>query len=338
MKRKMMMSTLISMLCALVWIATVNAEAVSDFSMKTSDIESANGQFTITLSGKNIKDLYAYEAKFNFDPSLLEVVKAETTIKGFSVSPVIKGNLVTIAHTKIGDVSGEKGDLDITTITFKAKKPGASKVEWTSIKILDQDLKNQTFAPNKSAVFTKIFGDIVKHWAKADIMEMVSKGVVQGIDNDHFAPDKNITRAEFAALISRALNLKKGTSQPFGDVKSGVWYEDTVKSAYAAGIINGVTSKAFAPNKNITREEMSTMLMRAKAYASGVSEDKLPTASLKNFQDEGKISEWAKKSAGFAISSGLMKGRTTKLFAPRENATRAESAVVIKRLLAGAKS
>ncbi|MEC0089701.1 S-layer homology domain-containing protein [Paenibacillus macquariensis] len=335
MKRKMMMSTLICMLCTMVWITTTNAETVSDFAMNTSDIESVNGQFTITLNGKNIKDLYAYEAKFNFDPNVLEVVKAETTIKGFSVSPVIKGNVVTIAHTKIGNVDGQKGNMDITKITFKAKKAGSSAVKWTSFRILDHNLKDQSFTLDKSATFTKIFSDIVGHWAKANIMEMVSKDVVQGVDSDHFAPNKNITRAEFAALISRALKLKEGTNQPFADVKSGVWYEKTVKSAYAAGIITGISSKEFSPNKSITREEMTTMLMRAKSYASGTKVETLPNVSLKKFNDEGKISEWAKGSVGFAISSGLMEGRSESVFAPKEHATRAESAIVIKRLLSG---
>ncbi len=331
----MMMSTLICMLCTMVWITTINAEAVSDFSMNTSDIESVNGQFTITLNGKNIKDLYAYEAKFNFDPNLMEVVKAETTIKGFSVSPVIKGNVVTIAHTKIGNVDGQKGNMDITKITFKAKKAGSSAVKWTSFRILDHNLKDQSFTLDKSATFTRIFSDIAGHWAKANIMEMVTKGVVTGVDNDHFAPNKNVTRAEFAALISRALKLKEGTKQPFGDVKAGAWYYDTLKSAYDAGIITGISSNVFAPNKSITREEMTTMLMRAKSYTTGTKVEALPNFSLKKFNDEGKISEWAKGSVGFAISSGLMEGRSGSLFAPKEHATRAEAAVVIKRLLAG---
>ncbi|TXK77826.1 hypothetical protein [Paenibacillus sp. N3.4] len=63
--------------------------------------------------GQNLKDLYAYEVKFIFDPDKLEVVKAESNIKGFSVSPIIKNNEITIAHTKIGNVEGEKGNLAI---------------------------------------------------------------------------------------------------------------------------------------------------------------------------------------------------------------------------------
>lgn len=334
MKRKSFTLALICTLCSSMWLNTVQAEKVSDFEMKTSATESANSTFTVTLKGKDIQDLYAYEAKFNFDPKVLEIVKAETKIKGFSVSPIVKNNEITIAHTKIGNVSGEKGNLDIATITFKAKKAGTTAVKWTALKMLDRNLKDQEFTPNQSSEFTKIFSDIVGHWAKKDIMEMVTKGVVEGMDADNFAPNKNITRAQFAALIARALDLKEGAgSNPFTDVKSGVWYEDTVKKAYAAGIISGMSKTKFAPDKSITREEMTTMLMRAKAYASGVKVDSLATGSTSSFKDDNKISPWAKKSVGFALKSGLMKGRTQTTFAPKASATRAESASVIKRLL-----
>lgn len=334
MKRKSFTLAIICSLCSSMWLNTVSAEKVSDFEMKQSATESANSTFTVTLTGKDIQDLYAYEAKFNFDPKVLEIVKAETKIKGFSVSPIVKDNEITIAHTKIGNVNGEKGNLDIATITFKAKKAGTTAVKWTALKMLDRNLKDQEFTPNKSSEFTKIFSDIVGHWAKKDIMEMVTKGVVEGMDADNFAPNKNITRAQFAALISRALDLKEGSgTNPFTDVKSGVWYEDTVKKAYAAGIISGMSKTKFAPDKSITREEMTTMLMRAKAYASGVKVDSLASGSTSAFKDDSKISSWAKKSVGFALKSGLMKGRTQTTFAPKASATRAESASVIKRLL-----
>ncbi|WP_169082325.1 S-layer homology domain-containing protein [Paenibacillus sp. PL91] len=336
MYRKILLNTLICTIGSMLLMTAAGAEKASDFVMRSSVKESAHAQFTITLSGENMKDLYAYEAKFKFDPEQLEVVKAESSFKGFSVSPIIKNNEITFAHTKIGNVKGEAGNMEISTITFKAKKAGTAKVNWTSMKIIDHDLKDQAFTLKESIDFTKIFSDIAGHWAKDDIMQMVDKNIVEGIDNDRFAPNNHVTRAQFAALIARALELKAGSGKnPFADVKAGSWYEDTVKSAYAAGIINGITSQTFAPDKSITREEMSVMLMRAKAYAAGVKVDSLKAGSLKGFKDEGEISEWAKKSAGFAIASGLLKGRTASAFAPKKQTTRAESAVVIKRLLAG---
>ncbi|WP_136606245.1 S-layer homology domain-containing protein [Paenibacillus dokdonensis] len=338
MLRKSLIIALFCTFCSSTWLASAHAETASDFQMKASSKESSDSTFTITLKGSNIKDLYAYEVKFKIDPSELEVVKAETKIKGYSVSPIVKNNEVTIAHTKIGNVDGDKGDMDIATITFKAKKAGSSKVEWISMKMLDKNLKDQVITPGQSTTFMKIFKDIASHWAKDDIMQMVDQKIVEGMDSDRFAPNNNVTRAQFAALITRALDLKDGDGKnPFTDVKSGAWYEETVKKAYSAGIVSGMTSNTFAPDQSISREEMTVMLMRAKAAAQGVKADDLPGGTSSSFKDSGKISSWAQKSVGFAISTGLMKGRTETTFAPKEHATRAESAVVIKRLLASGK-
>lgn len=322
-------------LCSSLWFSIVHAEKVSDFEMTPSSVESVEATFTVTLKGKSIQDLYAYEAKLNFDPNALEIVKAETKIKGFSVSPIVKDDEITIAHTKIGNVNGEKGDMDIATVTFKAKKARTSSIKWTAIKLLDRDLKDQQFAlDNQSIEFTKIFSDITGHWAKADIMEMVTKGIVEGMNADTFAPNQNITRAQFATLLVRALNLSEDSgTNPYTDVKSGVWYEESVKKAYSAGIVSGLSKTTFAPDKSITREEMTMMLMRAKAYTSGVKVDSLTSGATNIFKDDSKISPWAKESVGFAIDSGLMKGRSQTSFAPKASATRAESASVIKRLL-----
>jgi len=338
MLRKSIMIALICTFCSSAWLASADAEAAADFKMKASSTESSDSTFTVTLKGSNLKDLYAYEVKLKVNPDELEVVKAETNIKGYSVSPIVKKDEVTFAHTKIGNVAGEKGDVEIATMTFKAKKAGTANIEWTSMKMLDKNLKDQVIAPGQSATYMKIFKDIAGHWAKDDIMQMVDRNIVEGMDNEHFAPGSNVTRAQFAALIARALDLKDGNGKtPFSDVISGAWYEDTVKKAYAAGIVNGLSDTKFAPDQNITREEMTTMLMRASAFVLGVKADSLSGGSTDMFKDAGKISSWAKKSVGFAISAGLMKGRTDTVFAPKEHATRAESAVVVKRLLSAGK-
>ncbi|WP_167357099.1 S-layer homology domain-containing protein [Paenibacillus pectinilyticus] len=337
MKRKTILVTLICNLYgSFVLIAPTYAEDASKFAMTTSDTESVSGEFTITLKGQNIQDLYAYEAKLSFDTSKLEVVKADTKIAGFSVSPIVKDNVVTFAHTKVGNVDGEKGDLDIGTITFKAKKVGSSNIKWTSMKIVDHVLKNQAYTLDDSTVFTKIFSDLAGHWAKSDIMMMVDKNIVEGMDDDHFEPDTNVTRAQFATLLSKALNLKETTvKNPFTDVATGSWYENAVKNAYAAGIIDGISNNEFAPEKNITREEMTAMLIRAKSQATGTKVEDMTVNTSIHFNDEDAVSVWAQKVVNLAVGSGLMNGRTDQIFAPQEHANRAEAVVVLKRLLAG---
>ncbi|MDU0199665.1 S-layer homology domain-containing protein [Paenibacillus sp. MAH-36] len=334
MKHKLIWSAVVCTLCSAITFTTAAfAEDASQFTMSTSDTEST-GEFTVTLKGEQLADLFAYEAKFSIDASKLEVVKAETKIEGFSISPIVKDNEVTIAHTKIGKVDGEKGDVILGTITFKAKKVGTTNVKWTSLKTVDHTLKNQIFTMNASQDFTKIFSDLAGHWAKPDIMEMVGKQIVEGMDDDHFAPDTNVTRAQFATLIAKVMNLKDSAGQtPFDDVASGSWYESTVKKAYAAGLIDGISEHEFAPEKNITREEMTAMLIRAKAQAAGIKVQDMPANGEIPFQDEAEVSEWAKPFVQLAVEEGLMNGRSDQAFAPQEHASRAEAVVVLKRLL-----
>ncbi|WP_339319642.1 S-layer homology domain-containing protein [Paenibacillus sp. FSL R10-2734] len=333
MNRKYMIYGLAVTICSMLWLTPASAQSASDFKLKTSIKESTDTQFTITLSGEKIEDLYAYETKLSFDPERLELVKAKTDIEGFSVSPIVNNGEITFAHTKIGKVKGEKGNLDITTLTFKTKKAGTSELKWTGMKIVDQNLKSQMLSPNLTVGYTKLFTDIKGHWAKTDIMEMVDRGVISGMNVDIFAPNNKLTRAQFAKMIADGLKIKEGASNPFKDVKQGSWYEEAVKRAYAAGIVTGISADKFQPEKEITREEMAVMLVRAKAHGLGVKPDTLKAGKLPVYTDDSSISEWARTSLAVAVESKLMKGRSAKLLAPKGNTTRAESAVVLKRLL-----
>jgi N-acetylmuramoyl-L-alanine amidase len=338
MKRTKILATIACSLSLAIAATPSYAKDAVQFDLSASGTESVNGEFTVTLKGQDIQDLYGYEVKLGIDANNVEIIKAATEITGFSVSPMVKDNEVTFAHTKIGRVDGEKGNLDIGTITFKAKKAGATNIKWNSVKIVDHNLSSQTFTPNESVRFTKIFSDLADHWAKSDVMLMVDKKVVEGMDDDHFAPDTNVTRAQFATLLTKALNLQAGTGQnPFEDVTSGSWYEDTVKKAYTAGLINGVADNKFAPMQNITREEMTAMLIRAKAYATGTKVEDMSITGSIHFSDAAAVSEWAKKTVALAVDFGFMNGRTDQEFAPQEHASRAEAVVVLKRLTVGLK-
>lgn len=313
------------------------AETASSFLLTAN--KPVDGRITVTMSGTNIKDLYGYEARFTFNPDQLELAEAKSKLEGFSVSPIIKNNEIIVAHTKIGNVTGENGDILIGTLVFKIKKHGTSSVKWESIKAVNHNLLDQTYSVGKSVSVNsaaKSFLDLEGHWAKADIELLASKGIIEGMDEEHFVPEAPVTRAQFAAMISRALNLNltANTKQsPFSDVAPTSWYKDVVNSSYTAGIIQGITETSFVPQKDITREEMAVMIVRAKLYYEGSTLEKsVPTKSLK-FDDVNTISDWALKHVQLAFSSGIVNGRTDHLFVPQGHATRAEAAVMIKRMM-----
>lgn len=175
------------------------------------------------------------------------------------------------------------------------------------------------------------FKDIESHWAKEAIEALVAKGIIKGQAEDRFNPNGKITRAEFTALIVRLFDLKLGDTEQninFVDVKTGNWYYDIVKIGSQQGIVKGVGSEQFAPNKEITREQMVTILM--KALKTKVQLDnEIQGIDMAKFQDRAEISEWAMEYVSEAVKRSIVKGKTDTLLDPKGLATRAESAAMI---------
>lgn len=179
------------------------------------------------------------------------------------------------------------------------------------------------------------FSDIKSHWAKSDIEQLASKLLVKGNTAGSFRPDQAINRAEFTALIARALGLELTNGESaFSDVAASSWYATAVNAAVKAGIVTGRTASSFAPNDTISREEMSAMIGRALAFVGQQPNVTAKQAELLSaFTDGGAISAWAQDSVAQMADSGIMKGGADGNFNPQANATRAEAVVTLKRLL-----
>lgn len=174
-----------------------------------------------------------------------------------------------------------------------------------------------------------MFKDMENHWAKKDVEEMAARKLVNGVDAENFAPQNPVTRAQFAALLSRALKLTdSAVAASFTDVKEGAWYEKEVNAAAKAGIVMGA-DQMFRPEDKITRQEMALMIMRAYTFAGGKAVEKKEMT----FTDKEMISSWAVEGVQNAYSLGILKGNPAGAFEPMKNATRAESVVVLKGLL-----
>ncbi|BBI36344.1 S-layer homology domain-containing protein [Cohnella abietis] len=181
--------------------------------------------------------------------------------------------------------------------------------------------------------YDKQFADLpITHWASHAIKTLAAKYVVSGVDGNSFKPDGLTTRAEFTAMLVRAFNLKavKETA-PFKDIVSDAWYAEAVRTAYAAGLIQGVADDKFTPNAQITREQMATLLVRASEYAK--HELTSDNDGLNSYQDRGNVSGWATEAVNKAIQSGLMNGKKAGYFSPSDKVTRAETAQAIWNLL-----
>jgi len=125
-------------------------------------------------------------------------------------------------------------------------------------------------------------------------------------------------------------NPAKGS---FEDVATNTWYYSYVETAAKAGIVTGYKGN-FTPDLPINREEIVAMVVRAMGLsqdAASLTGEEL--AKLLPYKDSGKISDWAVKSIAMAGKKGIVKGVSADSFAPLENATRAQAAVMLKRML-----
>ncbi|NJJ41629.1 S-layer homology domain-containing protein [Paenibacillus apii] len=179
------------------------------------------------------------------------------------------------------------------------------------------------------------FNDIanVQSWAGRQIQVIAAKGAIEGVGGGKFAPKKGVTRAEFAKMLIRALNLENSLAvSTFGDVKKTDWFAPYVAVAAEKGIINGRGASKFDPNATITRAEMATMISRALKSVNNLKDSGTTATALSVFSDSAKISPSLKDGVAFAASKGLIIGNAGK-FNPNSTATRAEAAVIIYRTI-----
>lgn len=178
----------------------------------------------------------------------------------------------------------------------------------------------------------KTFNDITNHWSKMNVEKLAARNIAFGKDENTFAPNDFVTRAEFAVMITRALGIteEEGTIN-FDDVKG--WFEEDISTAYEAGLINGRSDGKFYPNDRIQRKDMAVMIHNAIKFANKEVTVKNIEKVLSMFADSAEIDEYAKESTAICTDAGIIMGRDTKEFDPDENATRAEASAIIERML-----
>jgi hypothetical protein len=183
----------------------------------------------------------------------------------------------------------------------------------------------------------KTFSDISTHQNRAAIEAMAARGIINGKTDTLFDPDGAITRAEFAAIVVRALGLPEQDASVFGDITAGSWYAGYVGAAYNYGIVKGKSASAFDPAGTITREEAATMVARAAKLCgmdTGVDAGAVRDV-LAQFGDYVTASEWAQASLAFCYSTDILSQQDLDI-RPQVPIKRAEIAEMLYRLLGAA--
>lgn len=232
-------------------------------------------------------------------------------------------------------IAGELAASEATAVVFD---PETDEMQFVPAVIETIEGKTHVHIKrNSNSIYTvvkssKSFADMADHWAKSEVELLASKLIINGMSETAFAPEKSITRAQFAALVVRGLGLSKSSeASPFIDVAHTAWYSGDVNAALQAGIISGFGDGTFRPDEEVTREQMAVIIANAmQATSTSVQAD---ISKLSAYKDQATISPWARGSMTQAVEAGIIKGVTVDTIEPTEQATRAEAAVMLKRFL-----
>ena len=169
------------------------------------------------------------------------------------------------------------------------------------------------------------FTDVAEHWALEYVKKVYAAGLMNGTGDTTFEPNTVMSRAMFVTLLWRqAGSPEPKAAAPFADVAAGSYYGNAVAWAFESGVVTGVSDTAFAPNQDVSRQEMVTMLQR---YAKPAAAD---GAGMAAYPDASAVSAWAADAMAWAVDTGLINGLDGRL-APQANTTRAQAAAVFCR-------
>ncbi|MHC1724328.1 MAG: S-layer homology domain-containing protein [Aminipila sp.] len=171
-------------------------------------------------------------------------------------------------------------------------------------------------------VYASDFSDTSSHWAEKYIKSAVSKGIVKGYSDGTFKPDKAVTRAEFAAMVNKALGNTGTASISFNDIPSSKWFYSDISKAVAATYVAGYDDSSFKPNNPITREEAAAIISRIVPSSDS-------SGDLKAFSDYGSISNWALSAIQKCNNKGYIGAYDDGKIHPKDQLTRAQTAKII---------
>lgn len=186
---------------------------------------------------------------------------------------------------------------------------------------------------------TRSFTDMSTHWSNTAVAELAAKNIIDSSYGSQFKPDQAVTRSEFAVMLSRGLGLPGDTvaAQRFSDIQSSSSVGGYIGAAAKAGVITGNTDGTFRPEDKITREQMAIMMVRAmESTGQPITLTASVADTLSMFKDRTKIQSQSTEFVAKAVKAGIIQGISATQFQPQGNATRAQGAMMLQRMLSKA--
>ena len=186
-----------------------------------------------------------------------------------------------------------------------------------------------TFVETEEPAPAEPFPDVDENdWFYDEVVYVYENGLMNGVENNQFAPNTATNRAMLATILYRLAGEPAVSGDlPFTDVAAGTWYTDAVLWAAQNGIVNGLGENTFAPMNTLTREQLVTMLYR---YAEAKGYDVSASADLSGYPDAGQVQDYAQPAMAWAVAEGIVEGVDGTLN-PAGNASRAQIATILMR-------
>ena len=248
----------------------------------------------------------------------IPVRKSETAVKLYRIIPADKKKSASAAELEF------TRSKDGKYLELEVKELGQFAVVYAEA---DEEapMDDRTEAPVAKESHTDISG----HWAESMIRNAMQKGIMTGVGNGDFAPNAAMTRGMLITALGRMEGVKAGMYEggSFADVKQEDYFASFVAWAVAENIASGMSETVFAPNAEVTREQLAVFLYQY-AQKKGIA----LTGESKTFTDAEGISDWAKDAVAALTGAGLLNGRPDGSFNAKGKATRAEVATVLVKL------
>jgi hypothetical protein len=172
------------------------------------------------------------------------------------------------------------------------------------------------------------FSDLQGYWGEPYVSTLADRTIIGGFPDGSFRPNNNITRAQFAAIAAKALNLPTSSSRNFVDVPAKYWASGAIGAVSSSGLVTGYPDGTFRPEQEITRAQALVILAKAMKNA-----ESNPTA-LSRYSDADAVPDWAKESVTKAATANIIVNfpESTKI-EPNRLATRGEVAALVYQAL-----
>lgn len=265
-----------------------------------------NASAKLTFPSNNSSKQISYTVRISYDGSVFEPTPSA------SVTVAAKS---TGGNSGGGGGGGSSGIRPVTTLTPAPTPTAAPSVSPSPEPVEASDR----------------FEDVDKtDWFCPSVNFVCEKGLFTGTDETHFEPDSPMTRGMLVTVLYRLEGTEEKAKNFFTDIEPDKWYAAPASWAAKNNIVSGVGDNRFAPEDNITREQLAAILYK---YAVFLGQNVSFEQAELPFSDREQVSEWAKDACVWATDAGLLSGRENNLLAPGGEAARAEVAAVLQRFL-----